>query len=575
MTGRNRAGEYLRAAGAAAAALAVLLVCAGPTRGQAAPKHRHAAWDAVSRGQFLVFPFENHGAGERLDWLSEGLEELVIRSLEVSAQRVYSREERAAELERYGLPATAKLSRATMLRLAEELDADYIVFGEFSQKGKELTVEGRILRVSPPALFPAVRESGPAEGLLEMENRMVWKLLRAADPSFQRTLAEFTRMQKPPRLEAFEHYMRGLSAGESDVRARELREAARLDPNWPDAAFALAQTMVQRRDCTAALPLLDRIPQEHASHEQAIFYAGVCRLWMDQPDLAEQSFLALQALLKNGAEEGGEVPELLGNLGVAHARGGKIAEAREDYKQAAEMDPGDDDYPFNLGLLAMRAEDYAGATAEFREALKREPEDDDARALLVLALERGGAKEEAEKERAAAAGPLPVIVAGSLPRLERIKTELDTSALQSAGDNAEEPPAETAAATATTRGSAGAGGHVRAGRQELAAGRLEEAESEFRAALAVNAGYAPAHRFLGEVKLRQGKREEAAAEFLASLELRDSAVVRTMLAHIYVDEEKPELARQQLEKALKLAPSYAEAKQLLQRLEAAKTGAVR
>ena len=558
------------------AAFVVLLACAGPSRGQAAAKHRHAAWDTVSRGQFLVFPFENHGAGERLDWLSEGLEELVVRSLEVSAQGVYTREERAAELERYGLPAGAKLSRATMLRLAEEMDADYIVFGEFSLKGKELTVEGRILRVSPPALFPAVRESGPAEGLLEMENRMVWKLLKAADPTFRRTLAEFTGMQKPPRLEAFEHYMRGVSAGESDVRVRELREAARLDPSWADAAFALAQTMVQRRDCAAALPLLERVPQDHANHEKAIFYTGVCRLWMDQPEQAEQSFLALQALLKNGAQEGGDAPELLGNLGVAHARGGKIAAAREEFQQAAEMDPGDDDYPFNLGLLAMRAEDYAGATAEFREALKREPEDEDARALLVLALERGGAKEEAEKERAAAAEPLPVIVAGSLPRLDRIKTDLDTSALQSAGDSAEEAPAETAAAaTGIPKSSASVGGHVRAGRQELAAGRLGEAESEFRAALAVNANYAPAHRYLGEAKLRQGKREEAAAEFLASLELRDSAVVRTMLAQIYVDEEKPELARPQLEKALKLAPNYAEAKQLLQRLDAAKTGAVR
>ncbi|MBZ5528185.1 MAG: tetratricopeptide repeat protein [Acidobacteriia bacterium] len=570
MRGRIRAREYLRAAGVAAAALVVLLVCAGPSRGQGEPKHGHAAWDSVSRGQFLVFPFENHGAGERLDWLGEGLEELVIRSLAVSAQRVYSREERVAELERYGLPATAKLSRASMLRLAEELDADYIVFGEFSLKGKELAVEGRILRVSPPALLPAVRESGAPEALVEIENRMVWKLLRAADPSFPRTLAEFMRLQKPLRVEAFEHYIRGLYAGESDLRVRELREAARLDPNWPDAAFALGQSLVQRRDCAAALPLLERIPQGHASHEQAIFYTGVCRLWMDQADLAEQSFLSLQALLKKGAEEGGDVPELLGNLGVARARGAKSAAAREDFKQAAEMDPGDDDYPFNLGLLALRGEDYAGATAEFREALKREPEDDDARALLVLALERGGAKEEAEKERAAAAGPLPVIVAGSLARLERIKTELDTSALQTAVDSAEDPAPAAAAA-----GSASAGGHVRAGRQQLAAGRLAEAESEFRAALAVNAGDAPAHRFLGEVKLRQGRRDEAAAEFLASLELRDSAVVRTMLARIYVDGGKPELARQQLEKALKLAPNYAEAKQLLHRLDAAKTGAVR
>lgn len=565
----NRACESARAAGVAAAVLMFLLPFAGPARSQSGAGHGHAAWTAASRGQFLVFPFENRGATERWDWLGEGLDELVIRSLAVSAQHVYTQEERAEELERFGLPSGAKLSRASMLRLAEELDVDYIVFGSFTVKGKELTIEGHILRVNPPALLPVVQESGPVEGMQEIEKRMVWKLLRAADPGMRQSLEEFARLQAPLRLDAFEHYVRGLSAGDSDQRVRELREAVRLDPGWPDAAFALGESLAQRRDCDAALPLLGRVPEGQANYEQAIFLTGVCQLWKDQADLAEQSFLALESLLRKKAQDGGDVPELLGNLGVARARQGKNAAALEDLQQAAEMDPGDDDYPFNLGLLAMRAEDYAGATAQFREALKREPVDDEARALLVLALERGGAKDEADKERAAAGGPLPVIVAGSLARMERIKTELDTSSLASAADNGDPAPA------ATPTSPASAGGHVRAGRRDLAAGRLDEAESEFRAALAANGKYAPAHRYLGEVMSRQGKREEAAAEYLAAIELRDSAVVRTMLAKLYAEEGKADLARQQLEKALKLAPTYAEAKQLLQKLDAAKTGAAR
>lgn len=572
MQQRIRAGDFLRAAGAAAALGLLSLLCLAPARGQTAPQHSYSSADTVSRGQFLVFPFENHGAGERLNWLSEGLEELAIRSISLSGQRVYSREERVAELERYGLPSSARLSRASMLRLAEELDADYVVFGGFSMKGKELTVEGRLLRVSPPALLPAVRESGPPDSLLELENRMAWKLLLAAEPAFPQTLVQFMRSQKPLRLDAFEHYVRGILASENEVRIREFREASRLDPGSPDFAFALAHTLVQRRDCAAALPLLDRVPKGHARQEQAVFFTGICRLWMDQADRAEEAFLSLQTLLKNGSGAGGDLPEILGNLAVARARSGKTAAARADLQQAAELDPSDDDYPFNLGLLALRSEDYAGATAHFREALHREPEDDDARALLVQALERGGAKEEANAERAAAAGPLPVIVAASLPRLDRIKTELDASAFQAESDTAEDPPPAAAPASASSPGPTE---HVRAGRQHLAAGRLPEAESEFRAALAANANDAAAHRFLGEVHLRQKRREEAAGEFRASLELRDSAVVRTALARIYLEQEKPDLARQQLEKALKLAPNYAEAKQLLQRLDAAKTGAGR
>ena len=59
-------------------------------------------------------------------------------------------------------------------------------------------------------------------------------------------------------------------------------------------------------------------------------------------------------------------------------------------------------------------------------------------------------------------------------------------------------------------------------------------------------------------------------EFQASLEARDSAVVRTMLARIYLDQKKPDLARAEVERAVKLAPNYAEAKKLLEHLQNSK-----
>ncbi|HEY5069878.1 MAG TPA: hypothetical protein VII37_08810, partial [Candidatus Acidoferrum sp.] len=82
-----------------------------------------------STGIYLVFPFQNSGPASRLDWLSEGLEELTIQGLSSAGEQVYSHSWRLGELERYGIPTTAKLSRATMLHVAEDLDADFVVFG--------------------------------------------------------------------------------------------------------------------------------------------------------------------------------------------------------------------------------------------------------------------------------------------------------------------------------------------------------------------------------------------------------------------------------------------------------------
>ena len=92
-----------------------------------------------SHGIYLVFPFQNSGPSSRLDWLSEGLEELTIQGLSSAGEQVYSHSWRLGELERYGIPTTAKLSRATMLHVAEDLDADFVVFGSFNYDGKNLT----------------------------------------------------------------------------------------------------------------------------------------------------------------------------------------------------------------------------------------------------------------------------------------------------------------------------------------------------------------------------------------------------------------------------------------------------
>jgi Tfp pilus assembly protein PilF len=112
--------------------------------------------------------------------------------------------------------------------------------------------------------------------------------------------------------------------------------------------------------------------------------------------------------------------------------------------------------------------------------------------------------------------------------------------------------------------------HIRRGRQELSAGRVDAAEGEFRAALAADPASASAHSGLAEVQRRRGKLDDSAKELQASLEIRDSAVVRTTLARVYLAQKKVDLARTELERALKLAPKYSDAKALLDNLQKVK-----
>jgi tetratricopeptide (TPR) repeat protein/TolB-like protein len=528
-------------------------------------------------GIFLVFPFENVGANVRLDWIGEGLEELTIQRLSAAGQQVYSREGRLSEMDRSGLPPSGKLSRATMLHVGQEMDADYIVFGTYSSDGKTITVNARLLRVSPVGLLPLLRETDLISSLMELHTRITWKLLGTGNHGYPLNLTEFSKLQQPLSLAAFEQYIRGLHANDDETRLRDLKEAARLEPDWPEPAFALGELYFQRNDCGSSLVWYAKVPQTHARKAEATFATGVCRLRLGQPDKAEEVFSVLEQELQRNLVTGADLPEILNNLAIAWARQKNLASAMTALGRARDIDPDEDDYPFNLGLLALEQKDFAAAETHFSDAVEREPDNAEDLAFLIYALDKLGKKEEAKEQREAAEEAfgekgLPVMkldlkVVESLAKYQRIKPELDMTSVRL---ELEGPQTQQSVAADSTARSNGAVVYIRRGRQEFRAGRLDEAEKEFRAALVAEPDNASAHRELAEIYRRRGKLSDAAHELQLSLDQRDSAAVRTTLARIYLEQKNYDLARTEVERAIKLAPNYAEAKELLDHLEKSK-----
>jgi tetratricopeptide (TPR) repeat protein len=538
-------------------------------------------------GIYLVFPFEqlpcgvhcaNAGTSPRLDWIGEGLEELTIQWLSNAGQLVYSHDGRLNEMDRSGLPPMAKLSRATMLHVAQEMDADFIVFGNFTSDGATLNVNARVLRVNPVVLMPMVHENGPMETLIDLQSKVIWRILGSNDHNYYLSFAEFNKRQQPLRLDAFEQYIRGLLANDDETRLRDLKEAARLEPDWPEPAFALGQAYYARNDCAAALPWFARVPPTHQRSVEAIFATGVCRLKLGQPDKAEQVFASLQEGLQHNSVSGADLPEILNNLALAQIRSGNLSAALTSLGRARDIDPDEDDYPFNLGLVSLQQNEWATAATHFSDAVRREPDNAEDYAFLIYSLDKAGKKTEAEQERVLAADAfgdkgLPNLKldgkAESLNKFDRIKRELDTTALRL---DLQDPHA-LHEVTATTSAAADdvPAQHIRAGRQQLNAGRFDAAEQEFRAALKSDPNNATAHRELAEIDRRRGKLDDAVQELKLSLAARDSATVRIVLARIYLEQKKTDLARAEVEKAVKLAPNYAEARELLEHLDRSKS----
>lgn len=383
-----------------AAAVCVLWLTPLPVRAQASAPAAPPAVEVV-----LAMPFENEGAGARLAWMDEGLALLTARRLADANRIVLPRAEWVEVAERLGLGTSPRISHASLLKIAQQADADFAVFGRFSVSDGRLTLTAQGLVLDGPRMSPPFEESGPLDQFVEIHARLCWRLLQFFDPHLAVSQQDFLTQATPLRLDAFENYTRASLAFGAE-RIRLLREAARLEPDWPDAAFALGQAYMEAGNFESALIWLSRVPPASAFGLEAGFYAGVCHLLRNDAPRAEA---AMRALLErpwypDGASPSAarrmDLPEVLNNLAIALSRQGQWSEAQRLWTTARERVPAESAFAFNLALGALRAGEPAVAEQALRDALRLRP-DDQARALLAALLEQAGRKPEAAAERAA------------------------------------------------------------------------------------------------------------------------------------------------------------------------------
>jgi tetratricopeptide (TPR) repeat protein len=435
-------------------------LCAGAMARRASPlqtpsERRNSSSESHSE-TLLIFPFENESKMANLDWLGEGSSELTSERLEDRDVTLLSREDRLATLERMGLPDSARFSHATIIKIAAEADADAVVYGRFQSDGKTVTLEARVLRLSPPWLSPPLTETSAMQDLVRAHARLTWKILCAFDskqcPQPGASTDESSFSEPPPtlRLDALENFERGLGASQAEERLRLLREAARLEPAWDRPAFELGRIYFERHDCDSALVWYSRVPPNRPDGAEASFAMGVCHLARNDAARADAAFSSLLERARKTGEKGAlpDLPEIHNNLGVARLRLGKWSEAGTEFERASVLDPEEANYYLNDALCKLIGKQAGAAVAPLEHARKIDPEDKEAAALLVATLESLGRGPEAAAIRAEApesgdkaATPVNLQDGNALARLARVSRNLDRTLLRSAGEIPEGQPA--------------------------------------------------------------------------------------------------------------------------------------
>lgn len=488
----------------------------------------------------LVLPFDNSTHQPGLEWISEAFPEVLGQRLDTQSLYLISRDDRQYAFDRMGIPVNLHASRATLYRVASQLDADYIILGSYSFDGQTFTARAQVLDMKALRLSADQVESGPLNGLISIQTALAWDVLRQMRPQFSEPRQGFLQRSPAIRLDAFENFIRGVIASSPPDKIRYLKAAIAGNPQYAQAILLLSKTYFAGRDYEQAALWFAKLPSDDASYAEANFLLGLCEYHLGQFEKASAAF-------KTTAER---VPltEVLNNIGVTENRRGHH-DAADYFQKAVQADPSDADYHFNLAIALYRKGDLFGAQRQLRETLSRRPNDAEA-------------KQFQESLAASLASALHT-ASVSVP-LTRIKSNYDESSyrqlaveLQNAIDQSvgKAKPSERATL------------HIERGREFLASGATGEAENQFREALTNEPGNANALAGLAHALLMENKFPQARREAVAALRLRPSVEVYLVLARADLRENDSAGARQNLQKALALDPNSEDAKAVQQEIQ--------
>ncbi|MEO6964692.1 MAG: tetratricopeptide repeat protein [Acidobacteriaceae bacterium] len=569
------------------AALAVF-PCVAQTR-----QKKDADWD----GHLVwALPFENNSTESGLDWIGESFPDILNQRLSSAGFLTIRREDRRYAMQHLGLPPDFHPTQATAYRIAQTLDADYIVFGNYTVANGNITATARVLEMSHLALGPTLQAEGKLDQLINVENKLAWKMAMQIDPALNLDEQTFQAASRNLRLDAFENYTRGLMSPTAEDQIDHLQKAVALSPSYVKAWFALGLAYFNDQQYDQAEVAFKKVPKGGRLSLESMFYAGLSYLYTGNYANAQASFASIAAVLP--------MPEVLNNEGIAVNRRGKNGTAF--FQRIVQMNPQSADYWFNLAVSQRRQKNYTDALNAVDRCLALSPKDGEAQTLRknLVMLKSIPASQAASQVADAEKGPsakglvsqnadsdvasdpaadqadaadasgdaTPTTPPASTDAtsadyepLERIARRYDESSLRQGAFALEQmnamklrslPPAERAHRLCLQ------------GREYVNNGLLLEAERQFQLALAADPGNATAYAGLAEVHEYAGSIKIAEQEANKSLQAQPNAPAYLVLARIALTQHSLVDAQKHAGDALHLEPNNSAAKGILQAIQA-------
>ncbi len=187
----------------------------------------------------MIFPLDADANTETPEWLGEGIALSIGDQLQDRDLKVIRRSERIQVVETMDLPPGGRLSRGSMIRVAQQAEAALLVMGSFSGSPQSLKVALRVFHLRTLKLSGEMTANGPLSALPQMENELAWMILSNVGLEKSGTRADFQKRTRKATNEAYACYIQSFGSSSKTSQIRLLKKAIELYRDFPKAHFQL------------------------------------------------------------------------------------------------------------------------------------------------------------------------------------------------------------------------------------------------------------------------------------------------------------------------------------------------